>query len=228
MIAENIKRLNEIICLKCEQVGRKREEVLLIAVSKNNPISSIIDANNIGLLDFGENRAYELRDKSIELSERSLNWHYIGGLQKNKVKYIINAAKYIHSVESIGLAEEINKKAAGINKIQKVLIECNISNEVSKMGLLDSEEIWKLAEYIKGCSNLELKGLMTMAPYTDETNVIKKTFKGLKSVFDEMNRDNYHLTELSMGMTNDFEFGIEEGSTMLRIGTAIFGERVYL
>ena len=228
MIAENIKRINEVISLKCDQVGRKREDIVFIAVSKNNPVSSIVDVIKTGIIDFGENRAYELRDKYDELIEYNLNWHFIGGLQKNKVKYIINAAKYIHSVESIGLAEEINKKAAGINKIQKVLIECNISNEVSKMGLNDSQEIWNLAEFIKGCSNLELKGLMTMAPYTDEIPVIRKTFKGLKNVFDEMNRSNYNLTELSMGMTNDYEIGIEEGSTMLRIGTAIFGERVYL
>ncbi|MFH0734035.1 MAG: YggS family pyridoxal phosphate-dependent enzyme [bacterium] len=228
MIAENIKRINELISLKCDQVGRKREDVVLIAVSKNNPVSSIVDVLKTGVIDFGENRANELRDKYTELIEHKLNWHFIGGLQKNKVKYIINATKYIHSVESIGLAEEINKKAEAINKVQKVLIECNISNEVSKMGLIDSKEIWDLAEFIKGCSNLELKGLMTMAPYTDETTVIRKTFKGLKSVFDEMNRNNYSLTELSMGMTNDFEIGIEEGSTMLRIGTAIFGERVFL
>lgn len=228
MIAEKIKRVNEKIEQKCLEIGRKREEILLIAVSKNNPVSSILQVANQGIIDFGENRALELRDKFAVLSEKEFNWHFIGHLQKNKVKYIINSAKFIHSVDSVGLAEEIDKKAASINKLQNVFIECNISNEESKMGLTNYDEIWQLAEFIKELKNLNLCGLMTMAPYTDDNLVIRNTFKGLKNVFDEMNRNGYLLQQLSMGMTNDYEIAIEEGSTMLRVGTAIFGERIYI
>ncbi len=228
MIAENIKRVSEKIEQKCLEIGRKREEILLIAVSKNNPVSSILKVADEGLVDFGENRALELRDKYVELKEKEFNWHFIGHLQKNKVKYIINSAKYIHSVDSIALAEEIDKKAASINKLQNVFIECNISNEESKMGLTSNDEIWQLAEFMKGLKNINLCGLMTMAPYTDDTIIIRNAFKGLKNVFDEMNRSGYTLSELSMGMTNDYEIAIEEGSTMLRVGTAIFGERIYI
>jgi len=227
MITENLKYLEDIIQKKCIEIGRNRDDITVIAVSKNNPIGSILEVANYGYLNFGENKAQELRDKAEELIEKNINWHYIGHLQTNKVKYIIKHAKYIHSVESFELADEINKRAFSINKIQPVFIECNISAEESKFGLQDTDSIFKLAEYISLKENLKLEGLMTMAPYTDNEELIRYTFRGLKKVFDKLNDNGYDLTELSMGMTNDFLIALEEGATMLRIGTAIFGERIY-
>lgn len=227
MITENLKHIEEIVQKKCFELNRKRDEITIVAVSKNNSVDAILEALNFGCKDFGENKAQELRDKAEILQDKILNWHFIGHLQTNKVKYVIKHAKLIHSVDSFELAEEINKRALALNKIQSVLIECNISNEESKFGLQNKDEIFKLAEFIKTKSNLNLCGLMTMAPFTDDEKVIRRTFRGLKDIFDEMNKFGYKLKELSMGMTNDFLIALEEGSTMLRIGTAIFGERIY-
>jgi hypothetical protein len=227
MITENLKHIEEIVQKKCFELNRKRDEITIVAVSKNNSVDAILEALNFGYKDFGENKAQELRDKAEILQDKILNWHFIGHLQTNKVKYVIKHAKLIHSVDSFELAEEINKRALALNKIQSVLIECNISNEESKFGLQNKDEIFKLAEFIKTKSNLNLCGLMTMAPFTDDEKVIRRTFRGLKDIFDEMNKFGYNLKELSMGMTNDFLIALEEGATMLRIGTAIFGERIY-
>ncbi|HPN37342.1 MAG TPA: YggS family pyridoxal phosphate-dependent enzyme [Melioribacteraceae bacterium] len=226
MITENLKYLEDTIQKKCIEINRNREDITVIAVSKNNPFNAIIEANNYGCFDFGENKAQELRDKAELLIEKNINWHFIGHLQTNKVKYVIKHAKFIHSVESFDLADEIDKRANIINKIQSVFIECNISNEESKFGLQDKEKIFSLANYIKSKPNLSLRGLMTMAPYTDDEIVIRSTFRGLKKVYDELNFSGFALTELSMGMTNDFLIALEEGATMLRIGTAIFGDRI--
>lgn len=224
MIQDLIKKLDSSITQKCEEVGRDRKEIKVIAVSKTNPISSIQEVLRSGLIHFGENKAQELRDKA-EIITEDLVWHFIGHLQTNKVKYVIKAAEYIHSIESINLAEEINKRAARIERIPKVFLEVNISGEESKFGLKSFDEIQKLADYCKEAGNLELCGLMTMAPYVAEETIIRDTFKGLKEYFDLLNSKGYGLTELSMGMTNDYDIAIEEGATMLRIGTAIFGSR---
>lgn len=224
MVRENLHRLEERIKAACLKANRKRNEVRLVAVSKTYPIEVIKEALNLGQRDFGENRALELRDKFGLISDE-IYWHFIGHLQTNKVKYVIKPAEFIHSVESIKLAEEINIQAAKIEKQQKILLEINTSNEDSKFGLRNEEKIFELAEYCKNLKNIKLCGLMTMAPFTDDEKIIRKTFRSLRELKVKLNKSGFDLTELSMGMTNDFEIAIEEGATMIRIGTAIFGSR---
>lgn len=224
MIAENLKLVEGKIEQICLKIGRNRSEIKLIAVSKTQLKEVIEEALRAGIKDLGENKAQELRDKS-EIIVGDFNWHFIGHLQSNKIKYVIKSAEYIHSVDSIKLADEINKKAESINKIQKVLLEINTSKEASKFGLTDEKEIFEISEFCNLAKNLDLVGLMTMAPYTDDDSIIRKCFVTLRSVKEKLNSSGFQIRELSMGMTNDYEIAIEEGATMLRIGTAIFGER---
>lgn len=224
MVRENLHRLEERIESACLKANRKRNEVRLVAVSKTYPIEVIKEALSLGQRDFGENRALELRDKFGLISD-DIYWHFIGHLQTNKVKYVIKPAEFIHSVESIKLAEEINIQAAKIEKQQKILLEINSSNEESKFGLRNEEKIFELAEYCKNLKNIKLCGLMTMAPFTDDEEIIRKTFRSLRELKEKLNKSGFEFSELSMGMTNDFEIAIEEGATMIRIGTAIFGSR---
>jgi pyridoxal phosphate enzyme (YggS family) len=226
MIAENLAVLRQKIVETCRKSGRNPEEVKLIAVSKYFGIDAIIEAKNCGLTDFGENRAQELTLKFEKLGN-DVTWHFIGTLQKNKVKYAVNAAELIHSVDSLELVEEINKRAEKIGKIQKILLEVKTSEEETKSGLETETEILNLVSRCSELKNLGLKGLMTMAPLTDDTNIIRKSFRDLRNLKDRINNKGFNLTELSMGMTSDFEIAIEEGATMLRIGSAIFGDRDY-
>lgn len=226
MIAENLARLRERIERKCIEVGRNPEEIRLIAVSKYFGTDVILEANKAGVKDFGENRAQELMLKFEKIGNQ-VNWHFIGTLQKNKVKYAVKAAEYIHSVDSIELLEEINKRASSLNKVQKILLEVKTSYEETKSGLTNEEEIFRIAEETKKYQNVNLVGLMTIAPLTDDENLIRKSFRDLRLLKDKLNKSELNITELSMGMTSDFEIAIEEGSTMLRIGSAIFGERDY-
>jgi len=226
MIAENLARLKDRIAKKCENVGRNTNEIRLIAVSKYFGTDAILEANKLGVNDFGENRAQELLLKFEKIGNKVI-WHFIGTLQKNKVKYAVKAAEYIHSVDSIELLEEINKRASSLNKVQKILLEVKTSFEESKSGLTNEEEIFKIAEQAKNYSSINLIGLMTIAPLTDDEKLIRKSFRDLRLLKEKMNNAGINITELSMGMTSDFEIAIEEGSTMLRIGSAIFGERDY-
>lgn len=227
MIAENLQKIQEKIEKKCNLCGRKREEITLIAVSKTQPLEAIKDVYAAGIRDFGENKALDLKEKA-ETFGSPINWHMIGHLQTNKVKYVINHTEYIHSVDSIKLAEEINIRAGKAGKIQKILLEVNTSGEESKFGLNDKNDILSIANFCKDSGSLKLCGLMTMAPFTDDESVIRDCFRNAKELLNKLNREGFGLNELSMGMTNDFEIAIEEGATMLRIGTAIFGERNYL
>jgi PLP dependent protein len=226
MIAENLKRLRDRIEARCAASGRTAEDVKLIAVSKYFGIKSINEANKLGINDFGENKAQELRDK-YELLGDKVNWHFIGSLQRNKVKYVIKAASLIHSVDSLSLSDEIDKQAAKFEKIQDILLEIKTSTEETKAGLKWEDDILKLTEHCKSLPNVNLIGLMTMAPFTDDEQLIRKSFSELRKLKDKINQQGYNLTELSMGMTNDFEIAIDEGATMLRIGSAIFGQRDY-
>ena len=225
MIRENLNKVEEKIAKICQKCGRKRSEITLIGVSKTQSIEIIKDALVAGLKDLGENKAHELKEKS-ELISGDFNWHFIGHLQTNKVKYIISHADYIHSVDSIKLADEINRKAAQIGKTQNVLLEIKTSSEATKHGLQTEKEILELSDYCFQSPNLKLVGLMTMAPYTDNFELIRKCFVRLRQTKEFLYKSGFELKELSMGMTNDFEIAIEEGATMLRIGTAIFGERI--
>lgn len=209
---------------KCTEFNIDPDKITLIAVSKQNPIEKILEAEKFGLKNFGENKAQELKMKALEVQE-DVNWHFIGHLQSNKVKDVVPFAHLIHSVDRLKLANEINKRASNINKIQNILIEVNTSKEESKFGLEAFDDVELLASQCKELSNVNLLGLMTMAPFTSNEIEIRSSFKTLKQIFDKLNKLNYNLTELSMGMTNDFEIAIEEGATHLRIGTAIFGSR---
>jgi PLP dependent protein len=226
MIAENFNIVEAKVANLCVKSGRDRSEITLIAVSKTQPIEIIKECLAAGIKDLGENKAQELKEKS-ELVSGDVRWHFIGHLQTNKVKYVINSAEYIHSVETIKLAEEINRKAEQIGKKQKVLLEIKTSEEATKFGLGNDAEILTLTEYCSKLSNVELVGLMTMAPYTDNVDVIRNCFVKLRETKERINSSGFNLRELSMGMTNDYEIAIEEGATMLRIGTAIFGQRNY-
>jgi pyridoxal phosphate enzyme (YggS family) len=226
MIAKNLSGLKERIEQSCKKAGRNSSEIKLIAVSKYFDLDAILEAKNLGLSDFGENRAQELSLKFEKLGN-SVTWHFIGTLQKNKVKYAVKAAEYIHSVDSCELVDEINYRAAKLNKVQKILIEVKTSEEETKSGLETETGVLELVKKCSDKKNIMLLGLMTMAPLTDNEKIIRKSFRDLRNLKNKINNKGYNLTELSMGMTSDFEIAIEEGATMLRIGSAIFGERDY-
>jgi len=224
MIAENIKHLRARIAAKCAEFKRNPQEIRLIAVSKFFGVDAISEANRLGITDFGENKAQELRDKYEILGDK-VTWHFIGTLQRNKVKYAVKAATFIHSVDSVALADEINKEAKKLNKAQKILLEVKTSSEETKSGLSDDEDVLKLVRHCSNLPNVELVGLMTMAAFTEDEKIIRKSFADLRNLKDKINKNGFDLRELSMGMTNDYEIAIEEGATMLRIGSAIFGQR---
>jgi pyridoxal phosphate enzyme (YggS family) len=226
MISENINIVNEKIRRACSKVNRNPEEVKIIAVSKNTGIASIQEAIESGLNDFGENKAQEFIEK-FTLIEKEINWHFIGHLQRNKVKFVVGKAKFIHSVDSKKLSEEINKLAEKNNSIQKILLEIKTSEEENKFGIAGISDILSLIDFIRNVNNLELVGLMTMAPLTEDEKIIRKCFSDLRKLKTILNEKGTGIKELSMGMTNDYEIAVEEGATMLRLGTAIFGERDY-
>ncbi len=224
MIAKNLKKVEEKIAESCLKSGRDRAEIKLIAVSKTQSIELIKETLSCGVIHFGENKAQELRDKA-EIFTGDFVWHFIGHLQSNKIKYVIKAAEFIHSVDSIKLAEEINSKAEQVGKKQKVLLEIKTSDEATKFGLESEKEIFETAGFCLAQKNLELCGLMTMAAFTDNEKIVRGCFSSLRETREKLNACGIAINELSMGMTNDFGWAIEEGATMIRIGTAIFGER---
>jgi hypothetical protein len=224
MLEENLKYVQDKILSSARKSNRKLSDIRLIAVSKTHPISAILKCLDYGIIDFAENKAIEFRDKS-EIIKNEIIWHYVGHLQTNKVKYVVKSADYIHSVESLKLAEEINKRAKLNNKIQKVLIEVKTSGEESKFGLKNYDELNKLLSECQQLENIEAVGLMTMAPFTSVEATVRKSFTMLRELRDKVSSNFKSISELSMGMTNDYEIAIEEGATMLRIGTAIFDKR---
>ena len=228
MVKENLKEVESNIAAACERAGRKRSEVKLIAVSKTKPVELIRDAIDYGIKDFGENKVQEMCDKMEIISEK-LNWHMIGHLQRNKVKYIVDKAYLIHSVDSLRLAEQINQEAEKKNVVCNVLIEVNIAGEESKFGVA-KEEVKSLLEAIKNLKHVHVKGLMTIAPFVDDAEDNREYFREMHKLFIDMrqeNIDNISMEILSMGMTGDYQVAIEEGATMVRVGTGIFGARNY-
>lgn len=204
--------------------------VKVIAVSKTKPAEMLLNAYKSGIKVFGENYVQELVDKHQYCENLSINdieWHFIGHLQSNKVKYIIDFVDFIHSVDSIKLADEINKRAEKLNKVQKVFLQVNTSGEDSKSGCEPHEVVLLADEYLK-MRNIQLVGLMTIGTFTDDENQQRKEFSLLRNLLNDINNKlNLELKELSMGMTNDYPTAINEGATMVRIGTAYFGERNY-
>lgn len=224
MIENNLHEIRNRIREACEQCGRNPDDILLIAVSKNFGTEAIREAAETGQNHFGENKAQELRDKFDDIGDQVF-WHFIGHLQSNKVKYAVRAAEYIHSVDSLKIARKIASEAAKISKRQKVLVEIKTSEEDSKFGLENFNAINEIVEFCAASSDLDLQGLMTMAPFTDDQEIIRHSFASLRELRDNLKTPDCPLRHLSMGMTNDFPVAIAEGATMLRIGTAIFGNK---
>lgn len=229
MIQTNLNQVEENIRTACEKSGRSREEVTLIAVSKTKPVSLLKEAYDAGVRDFGENKVQEMCEK-YEVMEKDICWHMIGHLQTNKVKYLIGKTALIHSVDSYKLACEIEKQAAKQDCIMDILIEVNIAEEESKFGLAE-EEVIHLVKEVAKLPHVRIKGLMTVAPYVVDSEENRPFFRKIKQLsvdIDNQNIDNVSMNILSMGMTGDYMVAIEEGATMVRVGTGIFGERNYM
>lgn len=228
MLKENLANVEKKVNEACAKAGRKREEVTLIAVSKTKPIDMLQEIYDCGVRDFGENKVQEMCDK-IEVLPDDIKWHMIGHLQTNKVKYIVGKTKLIHSVDSLKLAQEIQKQAVKKDVTVPVLIEVNIAEEESKFGIKKEETI-DLVKSIAGLDHVKIMGLMTIAPYVENPEDNRLYFRGIKQLSVDINNqniDNVCMDILSMGMTGDYEVAIEEGATMVRVGTGIFGERNY-
>ncbi|WP_035264282.1 YggS family pyridoxal phosphate-dependent enzyme [Desulfosarcina sp. BuS5] len=208
--------------------GRDPADIRLVAVSKRIPENKIREAIEAGADILGENFIQEAREKTDHLSSCNVSWHFIGHLQSNKSKYAVRMFDFIHTVDSIKLALEINKRAEKINKIQNILIQVNISGELSKSGV-EPEKIMDLLKEISRLKNISVKGLMTMPPYFSNPEKARPFFASLRKLREAIKKEDIpgiFMEELSMGMTGDFEAAIEEGATLVRIGTAIFGKRV--
>lgn len=228
MIKENLEEVEKRIQTACERAGRKREEITLIAVSKTKPIEDLKEAYDLGVRIFGENKVQELTEKYEALPE-DIQWHMIGHLQTNKVKYIVDKAALIHSVDSLKLAETIEKEAAKKDCIANILIEVNVAQEETKFGV-HSDEVIPLIEKIALLPHVRIQGLMTIAPFVENSEENRTIFRSLQKLSVDImqkNIDNVNVSILSMGMTNDYEVAIEEGATMIRVGTGIFGARNY-
>lgn len=222
---QEIKHIFERI--KTIQSEEKSSDIQLIAVSKNVGINTIKKAYDLGIRDFGESRAQELNEKVKLLPYEDIRWHFIGSLQKNKVKYVVPVCFIIHSVDSFDLLEEINKYAIKNNKVQNCFLEFKTSFEETKSGIETKEELLEILNKSKDLSNVNITGLMTISPFVDDVNTIRKSFQQLYNLREELKQLGYYLPNLSMGMSGDYEIAIEEGSNYIRIGTYIFGERDY-
>ena len=227
--AKRLQTVEERIAAACERAGRNRDDVTLIAVSKTKPVSAITEATTAGIRVFGENRVQELRDKYEALPDDTIAWHLIGTLQSNKVKYLpgIKTLSMIHSVDSEKLARELERQGEKHAHVFDVLLEVNMAREATKGGLAP-EEVRSLAEAVAPLSHLRVRGLMTIAPFTEDAESNRPYFRGLRELMEEINASQIlpePMRALSMGMSGDYEVAIEEGATYVRVGTALFGER---
>jgi hypothetical protein len=228
MLKENYEIVEQNIIKACERSGRDRSEVTLIAVSKTKPVEMLQEVYDAGARNFGENKVQEICDKYDKLPA-DVRWHMIGHLQRNKVKHVIDKAVMIHSVDSYRLAQEISVQAQKKGIIMPILIEVNVANEESKFGIT-ADETLQLVEEIAALPSLKICGLMTIAPYVvdaEENRLYFRQIKQLSVDIKNKNIDNVSMDVLSMGMTGDYQVAIEEGSTMVRVGTGIFGARNY-
>ena len=228
MLKENLANVEKNIEQACKNAGRSRDEVTLIAVSKTKPVEMLQEIYDENIRDFGENKVQELCSKMEQLPS-DIRWHMIGHLQRNKVKYIVGKVELIHSVDTYRLAEEINIQAKKQNVIVPILVEVNIAHEESKFGI-SAEDAILLVEEISKLENIRIKGLMTIAPYVENPEDNRLYFRKIKQLSVDItnkNIDNVFMEILSMGMTGDYMVAIEEGATMVRVGTGIFGARNY-
>mgnify|MGYP004715494929 CR=1 FL=1 len=228
MVTENLKLVEDRISQACARSGRNREEVTLIAVSKTKPVEMMEEAMQCGIRVFGENKVQEILKKEPELP-KEIDWHLIGHLQRNKVRQIAGKVAMIHSVDSLRLAEQIQKEYEKQQLTARILIEVNVAREESKFGLMPEETEDVIREIAK-MPNIEVSGLMTIAPFVDDPEDNRIHFRNLRKLLVDINAkniDNVSMRELSMGMTGDYEVAIEEGATFVRVGTGIFGSRQY-
>ena len=225
-LQDRIDGVEERIGEACRRSGRSCDEVRLVAVSKKFPLAVILEASRLGLQDFGENYAQELRDKHRDAGNgagETLRWHFIGALQRNKVKYVVGKADLVHAVDNIALVAELDKRGAAAGTSVRALVEIN-GGEESKNGIRSGD----LREFLESASrfrNVSLKGLMIMPPYFEDPEMSRPWFSGLREMRDQVAGEFPGVRELSMGMSNDFEVAIEEGATILRVGSALFGPR---
>lgn len=229
-LIDNLKKVEKNIEDAALRSGRKKDDITLLAVSKNHNIDDIKTLREGGVKIFGENRVQELQEKDEKLKSEGIvqDWHFIGHLQRNKVKYLMRMdnCRMIESIDSLRLAKEVNKRARKNNRIIPVLIEINAAGDENKYGITAerSEEFLKKLLNLK---HLDIKGLMTVLPYIDDPEELRPYFKKMKNLFDNLNDKVVKLEELSMGMTNDYQIAVEEGATIVRVGTALFGKREY-
>jgi pyridoxal phosphate enzyme (YggS family) len=226
-LKDRLERVHERIKKAADDCHRPVDSIHLIAVSKTMPAEIVKEAIEAGVTDLGENYIQEAREKVNTLATSQVNWHYIGHLQSNKAKYAVRLFDLIHSVDSLKLAQELNKHAQKNDKIQSILVQVNVAREESKSGVYVENTI-ELLNNISQLANISVKGLMTMPPYFNAPEKVRPFFAALRELRDRIRAEgisNIAMDELSMGMTGDFEAAIEEGATMVRIGTAIFGER---
>jgi pyridoxal phosphate enzyme (YggS family) len=222
VICHKIQEIEQRLARACERAGRKREEVLLLGASKYANAEKIREAYQCGVHVFGESRAQDFLKKFEELKDLPIDWHFIGSLQTNKVKYIIDKVSLIHSLDRQSLAEEIQKRAERLGKVQDVLIEVNVGKEETKGGVYE-EDLEKLFEYCLSLKNLRVLGLMAIPPYKENPEEVRPYFVKLRKLKERLEGlYKLKLPHLSMGMSGDFEVAVEEGATIVRIGSAIF------
>ena len=227
-IADNVRKIEERIAQAALRAGRDPGAVRLVAVSKTKPAAAIAEAFSCGQSIFGENYVQELVGKQAELPQE-ISWHFIGNLQSNKVRQIAGLVDMIHSVDRLSLASEIDRQWGALGKVCDVLIQVNISREATKGGT-SSEELFDLVREVARLPHLQICGLMTMPPFFDDPEGARPYFRALKELSMELQAaaiPRVELRELSMGMSGDFEAAIEEGATLVRVGSALFGEREY-
>jgi pyridoxal phosphate enzyme (YggS family) len=227
-IKSNIEYVNELKGKAAEKSGRTADDVLLVAVTKLHTPAEINEAIDAGVTDIGENKVQEIMDKYD--SVKPVRWHLIGHLQTNKVKYIIDKVCMIHSVDSFHLAKEIDKRAAQHGIVMDILIQVNSALDENKFGITTDETDELISQISAECPNIRIKGLMCIAPFEDDTNDARPYFAAVKRIYDKYAAEKSERVDfeyLSMGMTNDFEVAVEEGSNLIRVGTAIFGYRDY-
>lgn len=226
-IQKNIEDILKNIEISAKKAGKSLDDIIVIAVTKTVDSTRALEAVEAGLNNLGENRVQEFVNKYENLKNYDIDWHIIGHLQTNKVKYIINKVRLIHSLESLSLAEEIDKRSKKHNVVTEVLIELNIAEEESKFGIR-KDYLIDFIKSIERFENIKISGLMTVAPYVEDKEDVRWVFKEMKQLFDLVSGISFKNAEmkyLSMGMTNDYDVAIEEGANIIRIGTAIFGSR---
>lgn len=223
-IAENLERVREQIVRAATKVGRKQDDIELVAITKTHPAEEVREAIEAGQTSFGESRVQEARAKIPELPS-NLRWHFVGHLQKNKIRHALSLFERIHSVDSLALAQDVNRIAQDEGLHPRVLLEINMAGEGSKFGFAPNKLVEQMEELL-ALPRLSIEGLMCIPPIADEPEESRKYFVQLRHLRDRLQTEfRVDLTQLSMGMTQDFEVAVEEGATLVRVGTAIFGER---